>query len=395
MRILLLAPQPFYVERGTPIAIKALVEVLCQSGHEVDILTFPEGQDIAIERCRLHRIWAIPGTSGVLPGFCLRKLFLDGCMLPACFAMMLRKRYDIIHAVEESAFMAMVVGTLLRTPYIYDMDSSLSQQLGDKFALPGWLMGMLVAMERLAVRRSAGVITCCRALEDQVRQWAPNLPVQTLEDVTLLDGDGDQTGGEDCKFAGPVLMYVGNLESYQGIDLMLESFAIASKEIGDAHLVVIGGQIADIECYRRQAEGLGLSSAVHFLGPRPVGQLFGYLRAATIVISPRTQGRNTPMKVYSYLDSGRALLATRLATHTQVLDDDIAHLVEPTPQAMAAGMVRLLGDAGLCESLADAARQRVVDNFSRDAFARKLRKFYQQFSQPDDANRKTASSTVL
>ena len=53
---------------------------------------------------------------------------------------------------------------------------------------------------------------------------------------------------------------------------------------------------------------------------------------ADVLVSPRTKGANTPMKVYSYLDSGVAVLATRLPTHTQVMNDETALLAEPTPE---------------------------------------------------------------
>ena len=45
MRILLLAPHPFFQQRGTPIAEKMLLQVLVAAGHEVEVLTFPEGED--------------------------------------------------------------------------------------------------------------------------------------------------------------------------------------------------------------------------------------------------------------------------------------------------------------------------------------------------------------
>ena len=62
-------------------------------------------------------------------------------------------------------------------------------------------------------------------------------------------------------------------------------------------------------------------------------------------MSPRLKGLNTPMKIYSYLDSGSAVLATRLRTHTQVLDDELAYLVEPEPAALGRGLAALLRDA--------------------------------------------------
>ncbi|MEL7453611.1 MAG: glycosyltransferase [Pseudomonadota bacterium] len=81
------------------------------------------------------------------------------------------------------------------------------------------------------------------------------------------------------------------------------------------------------------------------------------------------------MKVYSYLDSGRPMIATRLPTHTQVLDDDISMLVDPTPEDMARGLTALLADPGLRDRIAAAAQVRVQAEFCREAYVRKLTGF--------------------
>src|SRR5690606_30645805 len=121
---------------------------------------------------------------------------------------------------------------------------------------------------------------------------------------------------------------------------------------------------------------LGIAQRVHFLGPRPIEHLGGYLEQADVLASPRVLGTNTPMKLYSYLDSGRAVLATRLPTHTQVLDDSVALLVDPTPEHFGTGLARLLGDAELREVLGRQARQRVQEEYTPQAAKRKLLAFY-------------------
>jgi glycosyltransferase involved in cell wall biosynthesis len=156
----------------------------------------------------------------------------------------------------------------------------------------------------------------------------------------------------------------------------LESFRRARETIADAHLVVIGGREGDIDRYRRGATEAGIGGNVHFLGPRPLSRLGGYLQQADILVSPRMTGQNTPMKIYSYLDSGRPVLATRLPTHTQVLDDEIALLADPEPEAFADGLVRLLRDAELRTMLGKIARLRVRELYSREAFRRKMNSFY-------------------
>ncbi|HYG61531.1 MAG TPA: glycosyltransferase family 4 protein [Thermoanaerobaculia bacterium] len=384
MRILLLAPHPFFQQRGTPIAERMLLEVLAANGHEIDVLTFAEGEDVQIPGCRFLRIPRLPGTSGIRPGFSWKKLANDAVMLVESLRLIRRHRYNLVHAVEESAFMALVGKWLFRVPYVYDMDSGLAQQMIDKFRPLGRVRPLLEVFERSAARGSAGVLAVCRSLEEQARAWNPGGLVQRIEDVTLLEGNGKVLHlGTDLQIPlgldgvrPPVVMYVGNLEPYQGIDLLIEAFRQALRRAPRALLVLVGGAAGDIERYRERAERLGITASVHFAGPRPVERLGSYLRQATVLVSPRIHGTNTPMKVYSYLDSGRPLLATRLPTHTQVLTDDVALLVEPEPEAMSVGLVSLLEDEVLRERLADNARELAQREFTPQAFERKLLNFY-------------------
>jgi glycosyltransferase involved in cell wall biosynthesis len=87
------------------------------------------------------------------------------------------------------------------------------------------------------------------------------------------------------------------------------------------------------------------------------------------------------MKIYSYLDAGVPVLATRLATHTQVLTDQVAMLVEPNPAAMVDGMIRLAQGAELRSRLAINARELAQREFTRAAADRKLASFYRQITK--------------
>ena len=382
MRILVLAPHPFFQPRGTPLAVRTVLEFLSGRGHVVDVLTFHEGDDVAIPNCRIYRIPRIPGVHDVRPGFSLKKVVCDAAMLAQCLRMVRRTRYDLIHAVEESAFIAAAASKLAGVPYIYDMDSSLAEQMieaypGLQFALP-----LMRYCESIAVRRSLGVLTVCAALEDLALGHDPAKPVGRVEDTSLLPAgpprgaDGNGLLLEAVRRQGPVAMYVGNLERYQGIDLLLQGFRHALRRVPSASLVIVGGREDDIRRYLAVAEDLGILPRVHFLGPRPLALLPALLRQADVLVSPRLKGINTPMKVYSYLDSGTAVLATRLRTHTQVLDDRTAYLVEPEPEPLGAGLAELLSNRTLRQRLAAHAKQYVQEEFSPEAARRKLGAFY-------------------
>ncbi|HEX3129030.1 MAG TPA: glycosyltransferase family 4 protein [Thermoanaerobaculia bacterium] len=399
MKILLLAPHPFFQQRGTPIAERMLLEVLAGRGHQIDVLTFHEGEDVQIPGCRLRRIPALPfvhSIRGIQPGFSLKKLASDAVMLLTCLRMVRRDQYDVVHAVEESAFMGLAARWLFRVPYIYDMDSGLAQQMIDKFPFLARVRPVLERFERAAVRGSVGTLAVCRSLEDHARACRPDGFVARIEDVSLLAAPADTGDEVDDVPEGLIAMYVGNLQRYQGIDLLLEAFRHTVSDLPEARLVVIGGDEPSIAHYRRRCEDLGIPAAyVDFLGPRPVERLGAYLKRATVLVSPRIHGENTPMKIYSYLDSGRPVLATRLPTHTQVLTDDVARLVEPEPEPMGRALAELLRDRSLRERLAAAARDLTQREFTPQAFAGKLLRFYDSIEERIREERRDGQTSRL
>jgi glycosyltransferase involved in cell wall biosynthesis len=365
------------------LAVRRVLEFLSARGHQLDLLTFHEGEDVEIPNCRIHRIIRPLGIRNIRPGFSFKKVVCDLLMFSKCLGMVRRNRYDLIHAVEESAFIAAAMQRLMGIPYVYDMDSSLAEQLVEAYPGLHFAFTTLRRCEALAVRNSLGVLTVCAALEDLAHGHAPNKPIGRVEDTTLLAPEHAENGhwGERLLPPGvdghsPVAMYVGNLEHYQGIGLLLEGFRHALIRVPNAHLVIVGGLAEDIAHYRRRALQLGISTRVHFLGPRPITELEPLFRRADVLVSPRMKGLNTPMKIYSYLDSGTAVLATRLRTHTQVLDDRTAYLVAPEPEALGDGLVDLMKNPVLREQLATRAKEYVQQEFTPEAAHRKLGSFY-------------------
>jgi glycosyltransferase involved in cell wall biosynthesis len=378
MRILVLAPHPFFQQRGTPIAVKELLEFLSAEGHQTDVLTYHEGDDVSIPNCRIVRIPRVPGVRGVRPGFSFKKLICDLFMAKKLLSMLREERYDLIHAVEESVFMASAAQRLFGIPFVYDMDSALSEQMLEKHAALAPMRNWFQRVEEGAVRASLGVLAVCPALEKKARNHAQDKLVACVEDSTLLRPHPAEVERLRSDFgpAYPLFLYVGNLERYQGVDLLLEGFAEALGAIPSARLAVIGGDEGDINRYQQRVKDLGLLEKVQFLGPRPLADLGGYLSQADVLVSPRLMGNNTPMKIYSYLDSGVPILATRLPTHTQVLDDSIACLAPPHPVEFGKAMAQLALDRGRRTRLAVRARERVQRDFTPEAMRRKLRQFY-------------------
>lgn len=393
MKILFLAPQPFYQERGTPIAVKIALETLSKklathgdtSAH-IDLLCYAEGEGINIPGVTIHRIWSPRCLSNIRPGISLKKLLCDVIFFVTTLSLVFKNRkqpYSVLHAVEESVFMAWLVRKLWGIPYIYDMDSSLSMQITEKWWWSKPLFPLMNLIEGIAVRGSVAVAPVCDALSTIAsRHGSPHTVL--LRDVSLLPislGENEERNevlGLSLHPSQPVVLYVGNLEAYQGIDLLIESFALVREHASRPQLVIVGGTPESIENYRAKAKQLLCEERVSFLGPRPVANLSDYLSAADIVVSPRVKGNNTPMKIYSYLHSGKALLATDLPTHRQVLDEEISVLAPCNPSGFAEGLRTLLEKPTLRREIGSNAHKRAERLYTLTAFEAQLGALYDE-----------------
>ncbi len=376
MKILLLAPHPFYQERGSPIAVNHLLQVLSERGDVIDVLVYHEGEDVQLPNVSLHRIPALPFIQQVPPGFSWKKLVCDSLMFFSAVRLVFRGRYELVYAIEESVFISLLLKWVVKIPYVYDMDSRLSEQLCEEYRVFALFRPILRFLERLAMRNARAIVPVCDGLLT-VKELQSMKKVVLLRDVSLLADDNNSSlGVEQTDLRAELgfesaclLMYVGNLRPYQGIDLLLDGFALVAQSRPHAHLVIIGGAALDIRKYIDKANRLRIGRRAHFIGPRPMIDLKQYLAQADILVSPRIKGNNTPMKLYSYLHSGTASLLTDLPTHSQVASGNIALLVKPSPEALSEGMLKLIDDENFRVSLGAAAKRFIQRNHSFKAFA--------------------------
>ena len=379
MRILMLAPHPFFKNRGTPIAVKLLLSALSEQGHFIDVLTFPEGERGNIRNVDIFRVTKIPMVKNIPIGFSWKKVFYDSLLFLAMIKRLRKTQYDLIHAVEESAFLALIGKYFYKIPYIYDMDSSIPLQMIDKYPFIRILNDGFSKIEGIMIRNSAYVIAVCGTLAEVARRHKDGGRIAILEDIPLFENAEKEKVfrlAEIFGINGPIVMYVGNLERYQGIDLLLDSFELVLKQNDCIHLVIVGGAERDIAYYKEKVRSMNIELNVHFLGPKPIEELPKYLAEADILVSPRIKGENTPMKIYSYMFSKQAIVATRLITHTQVLNDENAVLVDPHPHCFAAGLITLLKDPSLRDTFGKNAAKDIEEKYSFTSFKHKINKIY-------------------
>jgi len=345
MKILMLAPEPFFQPRGTPISVFFRIKALSDMGHSTDLITYPLGRDVSFKNLRIGRVPNFLGLRKIKIGPSPAKIALDAGLFLKALGRLLKTRYDVIFSHEEAAWFGAGLGRVFGIPHIYDMHSSLPQQLENfDFSRSRLLKRLFLGLERFVLRNSASVIVICEDLLEYVR--AGGFGEKTLLIENFIDFSDFEEGRPEPdivlrkkKEISPdgekIILYAGNFEPYQGLPLLFEAFA---RLTCPAVLLVVGGSAAEHEAMRKIAADLGVKRRIVFVEKVPPARVPLYVSLADVLVSPRISGTNTPLKIYSFLKSGKPLVATELRTHTQILDDRIAILAPAEAGGVADGL---------------------------------------------------------
>lgn len=391
MRVLVVAPQPFFSPRGTPFSVYYRTLVTAELGATVDLLTYGEGADVDIPGVRIVRIPRFPSLGPVPVGPSGLKLFLDAFVVVWTVGLLLRRRYDAVHAHEEAVFFCRFLKPLFGFRLVYDMHSSLPQQLENfRFTTSRFLIGLFRLLEDTCLRAADAVITICPDLADyatgRLRDPEKHVLIENsiFEPVRLARSADSASGSPGIAPEIPpgrkTAVYAGTLEPYQGIDLLVGGFARALAHRPDAFLIVVGGTPEQVAHYRSMAEELGISDSVRFTGRVPQAEAREFVGRADVQVSPRSAGTNTPLKIYEQLASGIPLVATGIYSHTQALTPAVAFLVPPTPEGLAEGILAALDADGEGERRARNARRLYADKYARPAYVEKMKRLFRRIA---------------
>jgi glycosyltransferase involved in cell wall biosynthesis len=375
IRVLMVAPQPFFRPRGTPFSVLHRIRALLRLGHQVDLVTYPFGDDPGLDGLRIHRSARPPLIRDVRIGPSAAKLALDVPLFRVASNLARSGAFDLLHTHEEAAFVGPWIAGRTGMAHLYDMHSSLPQQFGN-FGRYQWgpVVSAFQRLERHAVFGSDGVITVYPALRDHVRSLGYDGPVAVIENT--LDLPHDPVTPDEVKrlreelglTGAPVVLYTGTLEAYQGLDILVEAAAVLEPRRPDVRLLSVGGTPAQIAGLRDQARGLGVEGMFVFVPTVPPEEVFAYLELADALVTCRVRGTNTPLKIYQYLRSRRPVIATAIESHLQVLDESVAELVEPTSEGVARGIERVLDDEVAARQMAGRAHDLASDRYGEERY---------------------------
>jgi len=388
-RVLVVAPEPFYEDRGTPIAVRSVLKALNDLEYRVDLLTYPVGERLELPGVRMFRVPNVIGLRHVPVGFSLRKLLLDAMLIPALWVLLRREQYWCVHAVEEAAFPAVVLAQRRGVPVIYDMQSSLPEQMVKHRMFRGPRVQRLLRRCEAWLLRRADAVVSSAGLLHRVSEAAPGKLAQEWHfppiETPPRQGAGNALREElGIPASSPVVVYAGTFEPYQGLAMLLAALPQVRARFPEVVFVFVGGDDALVEQMRDDAKRLHLDGALRLTGRRPRVTIPAYLAMADLLVSPRGYGDNLPLKVFDYLAAGRPIVATDLPAHRALLDESRAILVEVSADGLARGIVTLLQDPQRAARLAIAARAYAGSNLGWNHFLAAVKAVYEEVARRAD-----------
>jgi glycosyltransferase involved in cell wall biosynthesis len=141
------------------------------------------------------------------------------------------------------------------------------------------------------------------------------------------------------------------------------------KAYEDAILLLVGDG-TERQKMMRVSDELGIGHAVRFTGFVNHADVIRYVNAADIAVVPVPKMDQelwlSPMKLFEYMASGKAVVASAIGQIQDVIHDGENGLLVPPgdPSAMATALSKLMDDAGLCSQIGEQARMDAVNTYS-------------------------------
>jgi glycosyltransferase involved in cell wall biosynthesis len=378
-RILMIAPTPFFAHRGCHVRIYEQARALQAMGCQVEVCTYHLGDDRP--GIPTHRTPRIPWYHKLSAGPSWHKLYVDVLLLLKTWSVARRLRPDVLHGhLHEGTAIGWVVGKLLGLPVVGDFQGSLSGEIKAHEFLPnrGWLYRFLARNEGWIDRLPQVAVASCTDVAQELQE---RFGVRDI--VLALDGVDTKTFRPDAEVGDleslvppgrRVVVYLGVLSAYQGVDHLLEAIPHVLSCVPQAYFLVMG--YPDEDKYRQRAHELGIANHVSFPGRIDYDQAARYLALGEIAVGPKLSETESNGKLYNYMACALPTVAFDTPPSREILGDLGVFAPRGDATALANAIVSLLQDPTGAQELGQKLRERVVMHFSWENTARQLMKAY-------------------
>ena len=382
-RVLVVAPTPFFGDRGCHVRIYEEVRALAQLNIKTVVATYATGRNLA--DVTIVRAAQLPGITPKQLGPSWSRPLLDGALLATTLAEARRLRPDVLHAhLHEGIVIGAAVRTLLGIPLVADLQGSLTAELIDhRFVAPsGAPAAGLRRLERWLVRQpDALVVSSATGATQVATQGAEPARVTSLPDGVDLEAFHPMTPDRELRRQlgigdKRVVVFLGVLTPYQGVDVLLDAVPEVVRQVPDAHFLVMGYPNEDH--YRALVRARGLETVVSLPGRIPYAEAAKWLNLGVLAVSAKASLTEANGKLLNYMACGLPVVATDTPVNHELLGGDGVYVPVDDAPALAVRVAELLGNPREREARGAALRRRAVEQFAWPALVRRLIDVYTQ-----------------
>lgn len=159
---------------------------------------------------------------------------------------------------------------------------------------------------------------------------------------------------------GKVMMFVGKLGPWHGIDVLLKAFKSVKEKVPDMNLLIVGGDEKDVKKYREKA-----GEGVVFTGKIPHKEVPRYINLADVCVAPypNVDYGFCPFKILEYMACGKPIISSDLPSLKEILDEEDAIFFEPgDAEDLAKKTIRSF-DLSL-ETMGERSREKVERDYT-------------------------------
>ena len=369
-RVLMIAPTPFFADRGCHVRILGEARALQDSGCDVTICTYHHGREI--EGIRTVRIPRIPGYRKLTAGPSNAKYLADPLLMLSSLSAAVREQPDVIHGhLHEGALIGRFLRTMLRVPLVFDYQGSLTDELGSHGYLDpdGVKARVFSELEAWIDTGADAVVASTTRATAALRAEYPSMRIRTVLDGVDTDEfrpleDGRRTAVRERFGIEPgaqLAIYVGVLADYQGIDLVLDHIGEILAERPRMQVLFAGyPELA----YRSRAAELGLADRVLFPGCVPFDDTRALTAAADVGFTAKLSATEGNLKIYNYLACGLPVVAFDNPVNREILGELGVYAPQGDGAIFVQRIGQLLDDPGRRSELARAGRAQAVEKLS-------------------------------
>jgi glycosyltransferase involved in cell wall biosynthesis len=391
MKILHIAPTPFFADRGCHIRILGEIGALQAQGHDIMLTTYHIGKDVG--NLRIERTMSIPWYKKLQAGPSWHKLYLDVLLLGTTIRVFLKEKPDIIHGhLHEGALIGSFISRLFsggKTPVIFDVQGSLIGELKSYgfFGNSNLLKHLFCLLEKFACR-FPDYFVCSSESNSAFMKSIMKVPPHRV--VSIFDGiypdffthaeDGTLKERIGIPNSKKVVVYTGSLTKSKGIDYFLDAIPKIAGNYRDTHFLVVGYPIWPS---KKKVGDLKVGDLVYFAGKLDYFDLPKYLDIADVAVDPKVDETGEGSgKMINYMGAGLPVVCFDTSHNRAVLQGNGFFAKPGDSEDLADKILEALRNDSRAKACGQLNRERAHRHYSWVENGKKLSEIYMRAKNP-------------